>query len=438
MFARALRIFLVTLALSSVAGCEKTDHDSIDKWTRTEKGPGKLKSAVASEELDPDLSAHAAANMIKMGQEADVRNMIETMSPGRRTALIGKLAPRLWDIARIENEKKVPSGGPQPVAKDALVMIRKWADDSLKQQIDGYLVDWYAVPSYKGREGLGQYTGPTVIRMVGPAMAKKLIDVLNGLIAAPGQEQSKFKIEDELLLGLAATGSPDAVKKLLDVARMDRGDPTLTTRVFGALYTAYLDPGGLFEILGPEPLVPSLDAIVALAKDDTQPGKVVNTAIELIRAIGAPKCFAPLAGMVGAPHKESRFKYVVATNALRCGGTKTILEVVKAMPDAGAYVEDELTGTVVLEISRMAPRAEVLAAVRELLTTRSTVAKWVAIEALGAMKSVEDKPRLLALAGNKDRLVGYWGENAEGKSDPTLGQRAKELADKLGVVDKPK
>jgi hypothetical protein len=54
------------------------------------------------------------------------------------------------------------------------------------------------------------------------------------------------------------------------------------------------------------------------------------------------------------------------------------------------------------------------------------------------MKSVEDKPRLAALASNKDRLVGYWGDNAEGKTDPTLGQRAKELAEKLGAVDKTK
>ncbi len=421
-----------------MAGCEKTDHDSIDKWMRTEKGPGKLKGAVADENLDPDLAAHAAANMIKMGQDAEVRTMLETMSPGRRTALIGKLAPRLWDIARIENENKVPSGGPQPVAKDALVMIRKWADDTQKQQIDGYLVDWYAVPSYRGREGLGQYTGPTVVRLVGAPMAKKLIDVMNGLIAAPGQEKSKYKIDDELMLALAASGSPDAVKKLLDVSRMDRGDPLLTTRVFNALYTAYIDPAGKFEILGPEPLVPNLDTIVAIAKDDTQPGKVVNTAIELIRAIGAPKCFAPLAGMVSVPHKESRFKYVTATNALRCGGVKTIGEVVNAMPDAGAYVKDELTGTVVLEISRMAPRDQTLVAVRELLGARSTIAKWVAVETLAAMKSVEDKARILALSGNKDRLIGYWGESAEGKTDPTLGQRAKELAATLGAVDKPK
>ena len=44
MFAR-----LVLIALVLVAGCEKTNHDNIDKWTHTEKGPGKLKKAFSDE-----------------------------------------------------------------------------------------------------------------------------------------------------------------------------------------------------------------------------------------------------------------------------------------------------------------------------------------------------------------------------------------------------
>jgi len=434
MFARVLTILLVALSLFA-AGCEKTDHDTIDKWMRTEKGPGKLKKAVADESGDPELAAHAAANLVKMGQEAEVRAALDAMSPGRRTLVLAKLAPRLWDLARVEGEKKLP-GASQIAAKDALVTIRKWADDTQKPQIDAYLTDWYGVESYEKRAGSGQYTGATVVRMIGPPLGKKLIGVVNGLIAAPGQEKSKYKINDELLIGLAASGSPEAVTKLLDVAKMDRGDTTLATRAMDALYTAYVDPNALFDIQGPEALVPNLDAIVAMAKDDTQPGKVVNTSIDLIRAIGAPACFAPLISMVPVPHRQSRFKYVTANSALRCGGAKSIVQVVRALPDSGAYVKDELVGAIAGEIAKMTPRDQVLAALRELLHDKSTVARWTAIEALAAMKSVDDKPKIAALSGVRDRLVGYWGEDA-GKPDPTLGQRAKELADQMGV-EKPK
>src|SRR5262245_53518143 len=148
MFVRLLTIGIV-LAFTA---CEKTDHDTIDKWVRTEKGPGKLAKALSDESIDADLSAHAAANLIKppLSQEAEVRDALERMTQGRRTQVIGKLAPRLWEIARIENEMKLPNV-PHVTAKDALVTIRKYADDAQRPQIDGYLIDWYGVASYEGR-----------------------------------------------------------------------------------------------------------------------------------------------------------------------------------------------------------------------------------------------------------------------------------------------
>jgi hypothetical protein len=428
MFARLLLVALVL-----VAGCEKTDHESIDKWPRTEKGPGKLKKAFEDESLDPDLSAHAGVNMIRppLSQETEVRGAIERMSPGRRTAVIEKMLPRLWEIARVENEKK-PATTAQVAGKDALFTLRRFADDNQKKTIDGYMVDWYGVYAYEARANAGQYAGPQVIRAVGPSITKKLIEVINGFIAAPGQEKSKYRIGDELMLAIAVSNHPDGVKKLLEVAKMDRGDDTLATRAVDALYKAYVNPQSLFDILPPDALVPNLDALVAFAKDDTQKGKVTNDLIELIRAVGTPKCFTALVGMIGSPHRQSRFKYVAANNALRCGGVKGIVEVVKALPETGAYVQAELTGAISGEIAKMSPRAQVLEAFRQLLSEKSVIARWVAIEGLAAMKSVEDQPRIAALSGAKEVLTGYWGDNAEGKKDPTLGARAKELADQMG------
>ena len=74
--------------------------------------------------------------------------------------MIGKLAPRLWEIARVEGEMQMPRAA-QVAAKDALVTIRKYADDAAKQQIDGYLIDWYGVASYEGRAKVGAVLGAT-------------------------------------------------------------------------------------------------------------------------------------------------------------------------------------------------------------------------------------------------------------------------------------
>src|SRR5258706_6175091 len=108
---------LLAVAVLLLASCESTTHDSIDKWTHTEKGAAKLKKAFADEALDPDLAAHAGANLVKKGMDADVRAVLDQMTPGRRTVIVGVLAPKLWEIARLENAIAIPNTA-QVQAKD--------------------------------------------------------------------------------------------------------------------------------------------------------------------------------------------------------------------------------------------------------------------------------------------------------------------------------
>lgn len=427
MFVRALTIAFTFLLAFAAVGCEKTDHDSIDKWMRTEKGPGKLKKALSNEGIDADLSAHAAANMILMSKESEVYAALDAMSPGRRVQVVGALIPRLWNVARINDEKQLPTPN-QTAAKDALFTIRKYADDAQKQKIDEYLIDWYAVISYEKRATAG-IGGAKIIRTIGPAAGKKLSSILNQMIAMPGQEKVKIVISKQLLLGMAASGDPEAVKYILDLIPMDRGDKDLPKRAMDVLYIAFIDPGQEdFPLVGPEALVPNIEMLTAIAKDDRQPGKIVNDAVALIRATGQPHCYAPLLSMVGSPHNDERFKYVAAVNALICGGTKTIAEVVNALPETRPYIKEELQGSVVKQITGMTPAEKVKEQLRELLNSKDWVSRWTAIEALAAMKSTEDYPKIAAVASSKDKLVGYWGDNEEKKPDMTLGQRAKELA----------
>ena len=182
---------------------------------------------------------------------------------------------------------------------------RKYADDKAKAQIDGYLVDWYCVASYEGRAQVGAVLGSSVIRMVGQLAAKKLMAVADSLIAAPGQSKAHNRLGDELLLAIALSGSADAVKYLLQVAHLKTGDETLPTRAMSALYKAYVDPGGMFDIIDAAPLVPNLDAIVAIAKDDSMPGGAADDAVKLLKVVGAPACIAPLVGMIGTAREPA-------------------------------------------------------------------------------------------------------------------------------------
>jgi hypothetical protein len=423
------RVLLIAM-MASLVGCEQTDHATIDKWLRTAKGPAKLQHALVDDAVSPELAGHAAANLVKRGDDQVIYAAFGSMAPGRRAEIIANLAPRMWEIARVEAEHDLP-GAPQVAAKDALVRVRPWADPPTRQVIDKYLIDWYCVASYEDRAKGGANLGGSVMRMIGPPAAPKLIAVANGVVAAPGQGKVRNRIGDELLLGLAATGSPDAVKYVIDLAKLDRGDPTLALRAMSALYKAYVDPDGAFQVAAPDALVPNLAALVEIARDDARDPRAANDALALIRTVGPPMCLAPLLGMVGVPHRDPSFKLVAANNALKCGGAAVIVEVARALPDAGAYASDQVGG-IARTIAGLGPHEQAQAAARTLLGDRSTVAKWVGMEALAAMKSTDDVPRIASLAKHRERLTGYWGERVQGKADPTLGQRAAELSAALG------
>ncbi len=428
----------LVIALMTVGACDKPSHENIDKWMSTEKGQGKLESAFRNEGLDAELSAHAAANLVKKGLDPEVRKGFEQMSPNRRTEVVAKLAPKLWELARIEGDMQL-ANPTQSRAKDALVIVRKYADDKTRSVIDGYLIDWYCVPSYEGRANAGSTPGATVIRTVGGAAGKKLVHIAEAVVALNRTAEKKTRLGEELLLALAVSGDPDAVRFLLDLAKSKSDDKTLATRAMSALYKAYVDSQGLFEIVPATALQPNIEAITAIAKDEASSADAADDAVRLIRVVGAPACVAPLVSMVGYPHTNPKFKYVAADSALKCGGLLAVKDVVKALPN-GPYQQEELVGGVVVDITVMSPRAQVLATFRDLLEEPGRIPKWVAIEGLAAMKSTEDIPRLTAVSSG-EKLVGYWGDQSEvpakdRKPEPTLGQRAKELAAKLGQPSK--
>jgi hypothetical protein len=419
------------IALVFVVACEKPSHENVDKWTHTKNGESKLDGVLADENADVDLAAHAGANLLRMNKDLDVRRMLEAMPAPRRAQVASKMAARMWDVARVDGELSMPR--PEQVhAKDTLVMLRKYVDDAGRPAIDTYLLDWYCVASYDGRAQTGAVLGPTVIRMLGPQAAKKLTPVVDAIVTAPAAGAKHKRIGDELLLALAVSGSPDAVKYLLDLARMKTADPTLAERAVNGLYRAYVDPESLFEVLqDPAPLAANLDAILAIAKDPAVTGNTATEAIKLVRTLGPPRCIAPLVALVAYPHPNPKFKFAAADAALKCGGIPAIKDVVHALPDV-PYERAQLFGAVVVDITAMPPPAQVLAILRSLLAEPGRIPRWVAIEGLAAMKSAADAPAMAAVSSS-EKLVGYWGDQSDvdpknRKADPTLGQRAKELA----------
>jgi hypothetical protein len=434
---RALRdtvvaAMLVSVAVAGLTGCEKTNHDNIDKWTHTTKGPGKLRSALKDSSIDADLSAHAAANLIRTSAETEVFDALRDMSPPRRDEVIDKLVPRLWDTARLEGEMVTPSPA-QTTSKDALFELRDQANPDTKAKIDEYLTDWYTGGYYEARANQGKFIGCKVLRSLGAKAGAKLMAAANAILAKPINGTTRAKVGDELLLGMAASGSPEAVNYVLDIARMNRGDKTQGPRAMSALFKAYLEPGGLFDVVPPAALAPNVEKLAEIAKDSTVDPGMANDAVALIRAAGMPYCLAPLLSMINQLHREADFRYVGANSALRCGGLKAVNDVVAALPDSGMYELAEVTGAVAGEIAKMTPRDQTLTLLRQLLAKKTKMTRWIAMETLLLMKSKDDIAAISELSSDGSKLTGFWGDQSNldakaRKSEPTVGKRAGEIA----------
>lgn len=429
-------LFLCALVASAVAltGCDKPSHDNLDKWMRTKKGPEKLRAAVSDGSIDADLSAHAAVNLLRKGLESEARARLEKLAPARRSQVAEKLVPRLWALARIEGGDLAVPNGQQATAKDLLFDLRGLVEGAERTRIDGYLVDWYTSGFYDARATPGRHPGAEVIRAVGAPFTERLVAVADSVLAKSLAGIERQKVSDELLLGIAASGSPASVEYLLRLAKLEvkaDGDKSLSRRALSALYRAYVEPRELFTVADPSALVPHVQALVGFATAERE-GQVTNDAIALVRATGSPTCIAPLVAVVAYPHDDPQYRLIGASAALACGGPAAIRPVVAALPD-GAYEHRTLGGSVWTVIAKSKERAATLVELRALAAEPGRLARWVAVEALAAMGSTEDLPLIQEVTNDRRKLVGYWGSQSdvsakERKAEPTLGQRARELA----------
>jgi len=444
---RIARACTVVLALALAAGCGKVSHDKIDDWLKTEKGPGKLRDALGNGDLGADLRAHAAQNLIRLGEEPAVFDALAAMSESTRKKIAAELAPRLWENARIDKPMAVPSTL-QVSAKDALFRLRPLADEATRGQIDTYLTDWLTGGWYELRANTGAVSGARIIRTVGPGTGPRMIAALNTVIAGPADGKGSFKIGSVLLFGVAVTGDPEAVGKLLDLLAagdLVKRDDTLPGRVVDALAAAYIANQDDIEIAAPAGLAPHAARLAALAADDTQPRKVVSTVLDLIGITGMPACLDPLVHLISAPHANPRYRWIAAQRALDCGKVDALVPVVEAFPVKGEFSFDDLESTILERVKLYSPRKAVAERARTLLSSDSWIARATGAEILArlgdAASAAEDVQRLQALAGDKTVLAGWWGDQedvpaAKRKRPPTLGAVAREAAAKLQELAK--
>jgi hypothetical protein len=432
------------LLLLLVAACEKATHENLDHWRRTQKGPAKLRKALADPELAPDLRAHAAQNLVQLEQHAEVLGVLRAMPEAERGAVLAELAPRLWEDARIEGTLAVPTPS-QAGAKDVLYELRALADARSRAVIDGYLVSWLTGGFYDGRATSGRVGGKRIVRDVGAAAGLPLLGAARALAdAAPDTSGQRPRLGDELLVALALSTRPEALGFLLDLLDNDRGDSSLSGRAMAALREAYVAPLGMPPASG-RALLPVLDRLERLSQRRSAPGEWINGAVDLIAAAGMPDCLPPLVRFIEQAERDRVRLWMGVQKSIRCGKAAAIVPVHRALPEDTGYERGILERYLWKEILQATPPAAAAAAARALLPEKSWVARISGAELLGLLAAqlgseiTKDIDRLRPMMQDRAALRGWWGDprrDGTRRPEPTLGARVTEIVIALEGVAK--
>ncbi|MCP4447548.1 MAG: hypothetical protein GY811_19740 [Myxococcales bacterium] len=437
-----LEVTLTACLALGVGACEKVDHENIDKWGHTEKGPGKLLDALESGEHGADLRAHAAQALIGIERFTDVRDILEALEEEPRQKIMASLAGRLWEVARINDHMAVPTAR-QSNAKDALFNLMDFADAPTGAKIADYLVEWFLGGHYEGRARAGRISGAMAIRRVGVAASTRLLQSAHGILAKPADEQGRREqVGDELLRALALCGSPAALDLLLDLLAKPRGDVSLPGRIMGALNFAFVEPVG-FEAVDGKALLAIKERLDPMPYDNSISGTMRNDAVALLAAIGAPECIPIFTKMISYPTDEERFRWMGTQQGMRCAGVQGAAAITEALPASVDYQRGMLSKYLWDEILKYDDPKRIGMAATHLLGSQSPVARITGIELfgeLGAAAATSENIQLIrGLSGDKHRLKRWWGDQsespkAEREAEPTIGDRASDVAKSLEAL----
>jgi hypothetical protein len=436
--ATAVGIGLAVAAATTVVACDQPSRENIEKWRHTERGPGKLRDALGDRSLAAELRAAAAESLVAIDRTDDVRDALAHAASADREKVLDALLPLLWNDCKVADQMTAPTPA-QITAKDALFTLRALATPHQQTAIDGYLADWLG-GYYEGRAPLGLHHGEKIVRVLDGRIAPKLIDDAREILTRPEQGKGKYLVVTKVLLGgIAVSGAPAAVDFLLDLAegkgpRRDYPDKDLPVRAMDALGGAYLDER---EHLAPGPLVHALDRLQRIAASTEQPGANVNIAFELLAATGKTNCLKPLQELERS--RDVVRTWEAAQMGLRCAGTEAVQPMAEGLPPDRDYERGILSKYFWDNITSLGPAAAPPA--RALLRSPSWVARLTGVEVLDKLGTAADADGVRALAKDATKLRGWWGKTQKGERasertganqpEPTLGQVAQEVADRL-------
>ncbi len=405
---------LVCGVLLAGAGCDSVTSDRITQWKTTEKGPGKLKEALANPSVAPPLRAEAAAALIDIGSFDDVDDTIAAMEATARLEMIKTLAPLY--IAGMQGA----SGEKARDARDGLFSVRRYLPVDEQKGLDAALMPSVEKDLRAGRTSGGRHSIDQILIAIGAPAGPLLVNLL----------------QDPVTPYVAIA---DILVKVNDAAAREKGGAALVKRAEGmkdvplAMFRALGLLGGSaangFLVAKMKKGAPAQAVLASQALQQNRDPSLLPVALEiagdasvakgvrdevfgLIEVIGGVAARDGLLKII-ATDREEIVRYRAYEAALVAFKAASILPALEAFPAKESYKRDDVVDFLVKDILKIGKSTRPL--LLTALVSPAALARMTGVLALESLGSTADAAALAKLAGDKGTVKGFPAGQTVGK-----------------------
>jgi HEAT repeat protein len=429
-FASALALAL-QLALVAVPACNKPSSDNIQLWKTTEKGPEKLREALADHGVPPRLRAEAAVALVDIGRAEEVDTTFQSLSPEDRAEIAKQLEP-LYEVGM-----KNPSPEKALESRDALYSLRQFVSPQSEDQkrIDAALLPAIEADLKTGHLRNGRHSIDKMLTAIGPDSGAMLARVLAepdasyiqaaDLLGKVGDAEAREKggqalvarakaakgkePETAMFKALGAVGGPTAVKYLEEkVLAPNKDEAALAVRAL----QERRDPA-------------VLPFALKIASDPKADKIVRDEMFGVIESIGGLEAQRGLLAIISSD-KEEIVRYRAFESALTAGKAEAIQPALEAFPASATYKKVDVDDLLVKLIEKMGQPAR--PALVKTLGSTSPLARMTALMALEQLGRAPDAPAVEKLAGDSTTVKGFPAGETIGKTATHVAEVIKKKA----------
>jgi len=425
--AAVARVLSVVYGAAVLAGCNKPTSDNIQLWKTTQKGPERLRDALADRSVAPRLRAEAAAALVDIGQAEAVDTILPAL-PIEDRAEVGKSLAPLCEVAM-----KDPSPDKALAYRDALFSLRQFALPDDQRRIDAALLPALEADLKAGKLRQGRHSLDKMLNAIGPdagAMLARVLAEHDAPYAQAAELLGKVGGEAAREQGGAALVARAAHAKEPRVALFKAigavGGPTAVKFLEEKSLGANKDDAASAVRALQERRDPSVLPFALKVAGDPHADKLIRDEMfGVVETIGGLEAQKGLLAIISSDREEI-VRYRAFESVLAVAKAEGIVPALEAFPVAVAYKKVDVDDLLVKLIEKIGQPAR--PPLVKALDSRSPLARMTAVMALEQVGRAPDAAALEKLAGDSTAIKGFPTGETIGKAAARVAEAVKKKA----------